>query len=658
MYCADNQISCTIIYALNIFGLLLVLGILFKSRESYLKEWKRIRQVIKDYSIDYRSAGNFPIFAKFLGVLIGFCILIIASIISIILWDSSFGLMEVSNVFLWTTCAFLFYIDYRSIFKFSKQLRLALAIILIIQFTSGLVFGIERNLEKENKGIDDLTVEASVYLCNFIIVLVINIISLFFPKFEYQKINKNSDDNNFISINNLSHHLISDDSFSLQTQKQNPQQNSSSQRQSISKNPKRNQSFIDQLDEFKKDDGSQNSLGSSSIQKLKQEQSGLIDLTYGLKKEEEAIQKEKEQKELMSQIFDMHKQLDEKLNKFKQDSEVNQQEQQQSPVKDKEQKNSNQELTELSNQLNTQKQPEANVNSKYEIQSIKIEGFEEIKKQGKRFIYFKIFYFSNSKQRQVRTEHNLKEFQQLRYALSQIYVNHSFPEIPEKKPNERLTGKDVASRGEALEKFLQFIVQHQMQCPTLDKFLEETSGPVLIEDEKETNIDQVLKDKSFDDFLEIRKASITSKQSYLDKDFNEDSLDPKSRLNSSSYDQTSYFSRNPDRYQSSIQPGMGNGHKFIIKEVKTLQQITYYKIEGSINNQTVATVQRRYNDFKELYKKLLERQYQIPVLPNEPIQKQQDVIAYRQEALAQFLNALYQNKSVKTNMVFKEFVGI
>ncbi|CAD8141111.1 unnamed protein product [Paramecium octaurelia] len=656
MYCADNQISCTIIYALNIFGLLLVLGILFKSREFYLREWRRIRQVIKDYTIDYRSGGNFPIFAKFLGVLLGFCILILASIVSIILWDTSFGFMEISNVFLWTTCAFLFYIDYRSIFKFSKQLRLALAIILIIQFTSGLVFGIERNLEKENKGLDDLTVEASVYLCNFIIVLFINIISLFFPKFEYQKLNKNSDDNNFISINTLSHHLISDESISLQTQKQNYITNSSSQRQSISKNPKRNQSFIDQIEEGKKDD--QNSLGSSSIQKLKQEQSGLIDLTYGLKKEEEAIQKEKEQKELMSQIQDMHKQLDEKLNRFKQDSEINQQEQEQSPVKDKVQKKNTQELTELSDQLNTQKQPEANANQKYEIQSIKIEGFEEIKKQGKRFIYFKIFYFSNSKQRQVRTEHNLKEFQQLRYDLSQIYVNHSFPEIPEKKPNERLTGKDVASRGEALEKFLQFIVQNQMSCPKLDKFLEETSGPVLIEDEKETNIDQVLKDKSFDDFLEIRKGSITSKQSYLDKDFNEESFEPKSSFSSSQYDQTSYFSKNPDRFQSNTSSGMGNGHKFIIKEVKTAQQITYYKIEGSINGQTVATVQRRYNDFKDLYKKLQERQYQIPILPNEPVQKQQDVIAYRQEALAQFLNALYQNKSVKTNMVFKEFVGI
>ncbi|CAD8049085.1 unnamed protein product [Paramecium primaurelia] len=656
MYCADNQISCTIIYALNIFGLLLVLGILFKSREYYLREWKRIRQVIKDYTIDYRSGNNLRIFAKFLVVLVGFCILIIGSIVSIILWDNSFGFMEISNTFLWILCAFLFYVDYRSIFKFSKQLRLALAIILIIQFTSGLVFGIERNIEKENKGLDELTVEASVYICNFIMMLIINIISLFFPKFDYQKISKNRDDNNFISINTLQNHFLSDDSLSLQIQKQNAisNSNSQSQRQSISKNPKRSQSFLDQQDDFNKEDGQQNSLGSSSIQKLKLEQSGLIDPTYGLKKEEEAIQKEKEQKELMSQIMDMHKQLDEKLNRLKQDSEINQQQQKQPLNLDN--KTTNQELTELSDQLNQQKQQEINVKQKYEIQSIKIEGFEEIKKQGKRFIYFKIFYFSNSKQRQVRTEHNLKEFQQLRLALQQKYVDHTFPEIPEKKPNERLTGKDVASRGEALEKFLQFIVKNQMQCQTLDKFLEETAGPINIEDEKEANIDQVLKDKSFDDFLEIRKASVTSRQSYLEKDFNDDSFDPKYSI--SSQDQSQYSQRGNDRYSSNIQPGMGNGHKFIIKEVKNLQQITYYKIEGSINGQTVATVQRRYNDFKDLYKKLLESQYQIPVLPNEPFQKQQDVIAYRQEALAQFLNALYQNKSVKTSMVFKEFVGI
>ncbi|CAD8151995.1 unnamed protein product [Paramecium pentaurelia] len=654
MYCADNYISCTIIYVLNIFGLLLVLGILFKNKEYYQREWKRIRQVIKDYTIDYRSDCNFPIFAKFVGVLVGFCILIIASIVSIIMWDMSFGFMEVSNIFLWILCAFFFYIDYRSIFKFSKQLRLALAIILLIQLTSGIVFGIERNLENENRGFDELTVEASVYLCNFIIMLVINIISLFFPKFDYQKVSKNSDDNIFISFNSLQHNLVNDDSLNQSNTKQNSIVNTN-QRQSISKNPKRSQSFLDQLDELTKEEGSQSSIGSSSIQKLKQEQSGLIDPTYGLKKEEEAVQKEKEQKELMSQIMDMHKQLDEKLNKLKQDSEINQQ-QQKSPQQLENEQN-NQDLIINQDQQNQQKQQEVIVKSKYEIQSIKIEGFEEIKKQGKRFIYFKIFYFSNSKQRQVRTEHNLKEFQQLRLALQQIYVDHSFPEIPERKVNERLSGKEVASRSEALEKFLQFIVKHQMQCPTLDKFLEETSGPIHLEDEKETNIDQVLQDKVFDDFLEIRKASVASKQSYLERDYNDDSFDPKTSMASQSYDQSQFFQRNNDRFSTTIQSGMGHGHKFIIKEIKTIQQITYYKIEGVINGQTVATVQRRYNDFKELQKKLADR-YQIPVLPNEPPSKQQDVVTYRQEALAQFLNTLYQNKSVKTNMVFKEFVGI
>ncbi|CAD8052517.1 unnamed protein product [Paramecium primaurelia] len=654
MYCADNYISCTIIYVLNIFGLLLVLGILFKNKEYYQREWKRIRQVIKDYTIDYRSDCNFPIFAKFVGVLVGFCILIIASIVSIIMWDMSFGFMEVSNIFLWILCAFFFYIDYRSIFKFSKELRLALAIILLIQLTSGIVFGIERNLENENRGFDELTVEASVYLCNFIIMLVINIISIFFPKFDYQKVSKNSDDNIFISFNSLQHHLVNDDSLNQSNTKQNSIVNTN-QRQSISKNPKRSQSFLDQLDELTKEEGSQSSIGSSGIQKLKQEQSGLIDPTYGLKKEEEAVQKEKEQKELMSQIMDMHKQLDEKLNKLKQDSEINQQ-QQKSPQQ-QENEHNNQDLIINQEQQNQQKQQDVIVKSKYEIQSIKIEGFEEIKKQGKRFIYFKIFYFSNSKQRQVRTEHNLKEFQQLRLALQQIYVDHSFPEIPERKVNERLSGKEVASRSEALEKFLQFIVKHQMQCPTLDKFLEETSGPIHLEDEKETNIDQVLQDKVFDDFLEIRKASVASKQSYLERDYNDDSFDPKTSMASSSYDQSQFFQRNNDRFSTTIQSGMGHGHKFIIKEVKTIQQTTYYKIEGVINGQTVATVQRRYNDFKELYKKLADR-YQIPVLPNEPPSKQQDVVTYRQEALAQFLNTLYQNKSVKTNMVFKEFVGI
>lgn len=75
-----------------------------------------------------------------------------------------------------------------------------------------------------------------------------------------------------------------------------------------------------------------------------------------------------------------------------------------------------------------------------------------------------------------------------------------------------------------------------MQCPTLDKFLEETSGPIHVEDDKEANIDQVLKDKSFDDFLEVRKASVASKQSYLEKDYNDDSFDPKSSMAASSYD--------------------------------------------------------------------------------------------------------------------------
>ncbi|CAD8058476.1 unnamed protein product [Paramecium sonneborni] len=658
MYCADNYISCTIIYVLNIFGLFLVLGILLKNREYYYKEWKRIRQVIKDYTIDYRSDCNFPVFAKFIGIIVGFCILILTSVVSIIMWDNSFGFMEISNIFLWVTCGFLFYIDYRSIFQFSKQLRFALAIILLIQLSSGIVFGIERNLEKENRGLDELIVETSVYLCNFVIMLVINIISIFFPKFDYQKISKNSDDNNFMSFNTLQNHLVSDDSLSQQNLKQNANSNQNQQNQRLSQslNPKRSQSFLDQLNELNQDDSSQSSLGSSSIQKLKQEQSGLIDPTYGLKKEEEAVQKEKEQKELMSQIMDMHKQLDEKLNRLKQDSENTQQQQKIQQPLDNDKNNDNKE--EIINQEQLSKQQEVSNKPKYEIQNIKIEGFEEIKKQGKRYIYFKIFYFSYSKQKQVRTEHNLKEFHQLRMALQQKYVDHSFPEIPERKPNERLKGKEVANRGEALEKFLQFIVKHQMICPALDKFLEETQGLILIEEENDANIDEVLKNKTFDDFMENRKASVASKKSYLDKDYNDDSFDPKSSMASPSYDQSLFFQRNNDRLSSTISPGLGYGHKFFIKEVKTLQSITFYNIEGSVNGQTVSKVSRRYNDFKDFYKKLQEKQYQIPVLPNEPIQKQQDVIAYRQEALAQFLNTLYQNKSVKTNMIFKEFVGI
>lgn len=68
------------------------------------------------------------IFAKFISVLIGFFALIVTSIVSvntiykfkIILWDTSFGFMEIANILLWIICGFLFYIDYRSIFKFSK----------------------------------------------------------------------------------------------------------------------------------------------------------------------------------------------------------------------------------------------------------------------------------------------------------------------------------------------------------------------------------------------------------------------------------------------------------------------------------------------------------------------------------------------------------
>ena len=50
---------------------------------------------------------------------------------------------------------------------------------------SGIVFGIERNEETENSGLDDLKVEAFVYLTNFIIMLSINVISIFFFKFDY-----------------------------------------------------------------------------------------------------------------------------------------------------------------------------------------------------------------------------------------------------------------------------------------------------------------------------------------------------------------------------------------------------------------------------------------------------------------------------------------
>lgn len=43
MYCAENYISCSIIYILNISGLIIVLGILFKNKDYYSREWKRIR---------------------------------------------------------------------------------------------------------------------------------------------------------------------------------------------------------------------------------------------------------------------------------------------------------------------------------------------------------------------------------------------------------------------------------------------------------------------------------------------------------------------------------------------------------------------------------------------------------------------------------------
>lgn len=43
MYCAENYISCSIIYILNISGLIIVLGILIKNKDYYSREWKRIR---------------------------------------------------------------------------------------------------------------------------------------------------------------------------------------------------------------------------------------------------------------------------------------------------------------------------------------------------------------------------------------------------------------------------------------------------------------------------------------------------------------------------------------------------------------------------------------------------------------------------------------
>lgn len=90
MYCSENYISCSIIYALNISGLILVTAIFFKNKEYYFREWKRIRQVIKDYNMydytsisDYKNQVNMPIFVKFLGILSGFFSLIIASIVSV-----------------------------------------------------------------------------------------------------------------------------------------------------------------------------------------------------------------------------------------------------------------------------------------------------------------------------------------------------------------------------------------------------------------------------------------------------------------------------------------------------------------------------------------------------------------------------------------------
>lgn len=50
-----------------------------------------------------------------------------------------------------------------------------------------IVFIIERTIDNNQKDDYFLSIEVTVYACNFIIMMLINIVSLFFPDFKYVK---------------------------------------------------------------------------------------------------------------------------------------------------------------------------------------------------------------------------------------------------------------------------------------------------------------------------------------------------------------------------------------------------------------------------------------------------------------------------------------
>lgn len=70
--------------------------------------------------------------------------------------------------------------------------------------------------------------------------------------------------------------------------------------------------------------------------------------------------------------------------------------------------------------------------NKYEIKYIRIDDWEDVKEKGKRFIYYKVVYYSNTHQRDIKILKTLKEFEALHKSLLMRYVEkeNEFPAIP------------------------------------------------------------------------------------------------------------------------------------------------------------------------------------------------------------------------------------
>ncbi|KAM3128590.1 hypothetical protein pb186bvf_019287 [Paramecium bursaria] len=640
-YCPENYIACSIIYILNLSGLIAVLIIVIKNRFEYKFIIRQLNSEV-DYTINHTHQKNLHIFLKYILLQGLFFFLCLNCLIMIFLWDSDFGFMEIGNLINFIILSCLFYLDYRHYYRITKQLRILIAALFMLQLLTTLTFIIERTQENQNINFD---AERIGYFVNMIFLALINIISIFSPDFKYVKDYIGLQ--NYGSILNQSNYLIINEIGSLIIEK-NEQKNHTHRQKKLP-------SFLEQLmpDESHEHERKKSNIALQQqfiIQPMEETQTPFDD-------EQSRQQKLEEYQQIKNELKQIHQQLDAKLEQYIKKEELEDEPQYITPTKVEDSKvvSFNEKMKQIEEKqreqqlLEEKKQQEQNEANKYEIKYIRIDDWEDVKEKGKRFIYYKVVYYSNTHQRDIKILKTLKEFEALHKVYDEkllqsllmryIEKENEFPAIPLRKPGEKLNQKEMQQRSKQLEQFLQFIVKSCLKSPDLDDFLrEKQQQKYLSEEDLDTqakDIDQLLQQNNIENML-MNRGSMSIKKML---DFQEEEAETQKEQLSQSvivFTEQQY----EQKFDKKQFENKTMDYKFIIKETKKQGGTEFYQLTGEYDSKVYSQVWRRYNEFKELHRKILEKQITLPPeLPNESPDGTNKTI-YRKAALAEYVNKL------------------